>query len=501
MNRTPENVHPWVAQISGKSPTDEGTSSSPQRLLVVIASFGTGHLGYLKKIIRTYQELPMEVKVVVCSEAPKDLGADVEVVVGLPSRNPWSLPFAHKAIFAREADRHDLFVYSEDDIGVSENNIRAFLQATSKLPPDEIAGFLRYEVAESGERYLAEPWGHFHWKPESVRMRGDYAVAEFTNEHAGFYILTQWQLKQAIASGGFLRRPYKGRYSWPETAATDPYTSCGFKKVICITALEDFLVHHLPNRYVKSLPVSLDTFKNQIKALLDILAGLHPATTLCAVEPPHWHNSWQKSFFEAPEEELLRLIPENTQSLLSVGCGWGATERLLNKRGIKITALPLDSVMGATTASDEIDMVYGSLDECFGQLKGRKFDCVILTNLLHLQPKPNELVAKCAAMVREGGGMVFGGPNFDRFPWITKRILNINSFGKLRSFARSGISICGPSSLTPILARSGYKLTATRWINHEVHQRRFAAAGHFSLGRLTARDWLLQAAQIKDTLS
>ena len=170
---------------------NSGQSARRLRLLVAIASYGEGHLVYLRRIIHTYQSMDMDVDVVVLSDAPKELGPKVEVIVGLPSKNPWTLPFAHKAVFAQRVDQYNLFVYSEDDIGVSEGQIRAFLSAAGQLEPEEIAGFLRYEVDGSGKWFVAEPWGHYHWKPESVRQRGTYTIAEFTNEHAGFYILTQ----------------------------------------------------------------------------------------------------------------------------------------------------------------------------------------------------------------------------------------------------------------------------------------------------------------------
>jgi hypothetical protein len=106
--------------------------------------------------------------------------------------------------------------------------------------------------------------GPFHWRPESVRRRGAHLVAEFTNEHSACYLLTKAQLKRAIASGGFLREPYDGQYDMLCSAATDPYTSCGFRKVLGISAIEDFLVHHLPNHYAGKLGLSLEMFKEQI---------------------------------------------------------------------------------------------------------------------------------------------------------------------------------------------------------------------------------------------
>ena len=373
------------------------------RLLVAIASYGEGHLEYLKRIIQTYLKMDIDVHVVVLSEAPKMLGPEVEVLVGLPSKNPWTLPFAHKEVFAQRADQYDLFLYSEDDIGVKESQIHAFMRATERLASDEIAGFLRYEVDESGKWFLTEPWGHYHWKPETTRQRNEYTIAEFTNEHAGFYILTREQLKRAIASGGFLRRPCRGRYNWPETASTDPYTNCGFRKVICISALDEFLVHHMPNRYADGLPVSLAAFREQIQTLIKIRDGLHPAKTLCDVESKNWPSRWQKSYYEIPAEELLKSVPEDAKNVLTIGCGSGALEQKLAQRRMKITTMPLDSVVGDVSARLGFEVVYGSLDECFTNLDGRVFDCVVLTNLLHLQSDPECLVGQCSSLISEGG--------------------------------------------------------------------------------------------------
>jgi 2-polyprenyl-3-methyl-5-hydroxy-6-metoxy-1,4-benzoquinol methylase len=459
-----------------------------RRILVAIASYGEKNLRLLRQIIQTYRSMAFDIHVVVLSEAPKDLGAQVEVVVGLPSRNPWTLPFAHKAIFAQRIEQYDLFVYSEDDIGVTEANILAFLNATPQLEDDEIAGFFRYEVDESGKWYVNEPWKHYHWKPESVRWRGDYTIAEFTNEHAGFYVLTQWQLKRAIASGGFLRGPYKGEYGWPETAATDPYTSCGFRKVICISSLEDFLVHHMSNRYVAGL-VSLDSFKEQIQTLLDIRDGIHPKSTLCAVEST---LGWPKAYYEKPSEELLKLVPDDAQTILSVGCGWGAMEVRLQQRGAKLTALPLDSVIGAAAEREGINMIYGTWKECFRALDGRRFGCVIMTNLLHLQTNPACLLERLGSLVGEGGALVLAEPNFDRIPWFIRCQCGSREFRKLRSYELSGISTCSPGSLARCIRDAGLRVTAVRWLDHTVNKG-YLNGIRIPLGRLMAREWVLQA--------
>ena len=434
--------------------------------------------------------MTMPVDVVVLSDAPKDLGSNVEVVVGLPDKDPWTLPFAHKAIFARRVDQYDLFIYTEDDIGVDEGNIHAFMRATPRLHSDEIAGFLRYEVGQDGKRLLVDAWGHYHWNPASVRQRDGYIVAEFTNEHAGFYILMQAQLKRAIASGGYLHGPSRGRYSLPETAATTPYTHCGFRKVLCISALEEFLVHHMPNRYADGLPVTLAGFKGQIQTLLEIQGGRHPARTLCDVESGLWPTRWQKSYYEQPGPEWL--IPPETATVLSIGCGWGYAEEKWMRRGMHVTAIPLDSVIGVVAERRGIKVIHGTWEESFRALRGCSFDTVILSNLLHLQQSPEDIVERAARFVREGGSLVLSGINFERIPWRLRRICGIGEFRKLRSFDRGGICLCGPKSLGKCIARAGLRIADTVWLNHAIDGGLQRWNG-ISLGQATAREWVLRA--------
>jgi 2-polyprenyl-3-methyl-5-hydroxy-6-metoxy-1,4-benzoquinol methylase len=467
------------------------------RLLVGIASFGEKNLEFLKRIIRNYQNLPMDVDVVVFSNQPKDLGSSVKVIVGLPSKDPWSLPFAHKAYFAQNVDRYDLFIYSEDDMEVTEKNIHAFLQATPELKPQEIAGFLRYEMDESGNCSLPEVHGSFHWKPDSVKRRGAYTIAEFTNEHAALYLLTRDQLQQVIASGGFLRKPCKGRYDMLCTAATDPYTNCGFRKVICISVLGDFLIHHLSNRYTGHLGVSMSALKNQVGTLMEIANHQHPANTLSGANPIPSDTGWLKLYYEKPSEDMLRLVPAGVKTVLSVGCGCGATEARLKQRGMEVTAIPLDSVIGAEAARQGIKVVHTTLDECIKRLEGQQFDCVLIRDLLHLQKNPGQLLEIGSRFVAKGGVLMLAGPNFDRLPWLIRRKFGMDGFDKLRSFESSGLSICVPRTLTRQIKNAGLRIKDVCWMNHDFG-RGFLSGKGINLGKFTARDWILRACRCVD---
>ena len=477
------------------SPTPGASSSLHNlhrvRVLVAIASFGEKNLEFLRKIICGYRNMAMDVHLVVNSEAPKNLDAGVKVIVGLPARNPHSLPFAHKRIFLENIDRYDLFVYSEDDIGVKEQSIHAFLRVTADLEPDEIAGHFRYEIGQDGTVYLPDVQEQFHWKPESVRRRGSYTVAEFTNEHAGFYMLTQSQLRRAIASGGYLCSPYEGRYGMLETAATDPYTCCGFRKVICISALDEFLIHHMPNRYVGVMGIPLTAFREQIQTLSDIQNGICQATRLCEVEPKVLQRNWFKSYYGDPDQELLRLVPNDAATILSVGCGWGATEVKLKLRGSRVTALPLDSVIGASVASQEIEVVSGTLAECSRSLSGRRFDCVLMSNLLHLLPDPWSVLREYANLVGKGGVFIIAGYNFDFLPHLLKRRVGIGDYRKLRDFNQSGIHPQGIAMVKREIQHAGFRIECLRWFDAVLPQR-LVHLRHWP-GQLTKRNWIIKA--------
>ena len=293
------------------------------RMLVAIASHGEKNLGYLRKIMAAYLALDAEVKLVVVSNIPKDLGPDVKVVVGLPGKNPWTLPFAHKKIFAQAVEEHDLFVFSEDDMGIGERNILAFLEVAPHLASDEIAGYIRYEEDAKGNKTLPEVHGASRWDLSSVAQRGPYAVAEFTNEHAGYYILTQAQLRRAIASGGFLNEPYSAKYGLPETAATDPYTCCGFRKVVCISALDDFLIHHMANRYVGQLGIPLEDFKSQAETLISVRKGAFPASSLCPVDSKLPRQKWSKDLYRKADDRVYSFCRETAPAFFAWAAAGG----------------------------------------------------------------------------------------------------------------------------------------------------------------------------------
>jgi SAM-dependent methyltransferase len=252
----------------------------------------------------------------------------------------------------------------------------------------------------------------------------------------------------------------------------------------------------MSNLYVSRHGISLAEFQQQVQALLKIADGVHPRSTLGPVEPKVFQPLYSKSFYEKPREDILRMVPGDARSILSIGCGWGAVEAELQHRGVKVTALPLDSVIGVAAGRLGLEVVNGSLTECLDALGERRFDCVLISDLLHLQENPAHFLERCSRFVTQGGAFVIGGPNFNRAPNLVKRVLGVDGHQRLRSYEESGISLCGPATVAGHLKSAGFCVRDVRWLSHALPGKRLGRC-RISLGSLTAKEWVVRARRIR----
>ncbi len=383
------------------------------RVLVAIPSYGVRNNVYLSRLLKAYRAMTHDVDVIVLSDMPRDLGPKVEVVSGRPGKDPRSLPFAHKQILADRLDDYDLFIYSEDDTLIEQRNIDAFLEMTEVLPSHQIAGFLRYEEDAAGRRYCSTIHSVFHWLPDSVQSIGPHVFARFTNDHAAAYILTQDQLRRAIASGGFLVAPHQGRYDLLCSAATDPYTQCGFHKVICISRFDDFLLHHLSNRYVGSMGLAFDELRAQTDALLRGARDGKMRRTLFPVVTRPNRTDWDMRYYETPRADVLAEIPAAARQVLSVGCGAGGTEAVLVEKGIRVVGIPVDMIIAESAKMRGIELTPPDLHVALDRLSGERFDSILLLHVLPYIREPQWLLKTCVDRLIDEGRILAVVPNFE----------------------------------------------------------------------------------------
>lgn len=432
------------------------------KILVAIASYGSRNDAYLARLLQEYRSMSFEIDIVVLSNAPKaGLPADIEVAIGLPISNPWSLPFAHKPIFEARLADYDLFIYSEDDTLVTQANVEAFLWATSVLEPDEIAGFMRSEQGPDGSLYFSTIHNHYHWAADSVRRRGGETFAHFTNEHGACYVLTQDQLRRAIASGGFSVPPHEGKYDMLVSAATDPYTQCGFTKLLCISRIEQFTCSHLTNKYVGQTGVHERIVRTQFDAMMAMEPSASASATSLPVQSKLPGTRWIKSYYEPARTELADQFPVSARRVLSIGCGWGSTEEALVQRGLDVTAVPLDPIIGRVAAQRGVRIVSCPLGELPARLAGETFDVVLVTGLIQLLDHPVSLLAAAAGLLSDDGVIIATFPNLSHATVLWRRLAGHPAFRGLGDFDRSGIHTTSPSLVRRWLKKAGLRLEHT----------------------------------------
>lgn len=462
------------------------------KILVAIANYGSGSRQYVDQVLDTYRQMSHDVDLVILSNIPKDMGEDVEVKVGLPSKNPWSLPFGHKQLFADRIEQYDLFIYSEDDILVSEHAIDSFVQASGDMKPDEITGFMRVEYDAEGQVSYDMVHSFYRWDPRTVRERNGEVYAWLSNEHAAAYILTRDQLQHCIDSGGFLVEPYEHRYDLLCTAATDPYTSCGMTKLLNISRVEDFFVHHLPNKYVGIYGIDAKAMAIQFDALNKIAHGELAAEVMIEVENRLPASRGSKMVYAKPDEALLNAIPAKASDLLVIGAGHGDLERELMSRGHRVTAVPVDSVIGYVLESHGIEVLPADINKSTQQLEGREFDALVFPETLHLFEDPVAVLKAYQPFLRQGGQLSIALPNTGDAKVLAKRLKGDPGYQSLGDYQTTGTHHTTRSNICRWVKQAGYTGVQATGVMTEKRQKMDRLSLGLATGLLADR-WLVQA--------
>ena len=443
--------------------------SSRPRLLVAIANHGHKNTDYCRHLIDQYRALPFDATIVVLSDTAKQYGSDVEVRIGAPSANPWSLPFAHRPLFVDEAENFDFFIYTEDDTEILHHHLELFVEATMHLPDDKVLGFIRYEKDDVGTVRYSTVHHSYRWIPQSVTRAGRHTFAEYTNTHAGAYVLTQSQLKRCIASGGYALEPHDQNYDMLVSAATDPYTQCGLTKVICLTDLRHNSLHHMPNAYLGKIGVEAEEFECQVEQLLaasadggETAGNSHLTSQLFdpSTSVPGRDHPWDKQFYEPLRPQLLEAVPGDAVSILSVGCERGLNEAALVESGMAVTGIPIDGVIASSAARRGIEVTDADLDRALGQLEGRQFDVVLFNRSLSYFPRPVEVLRRISPLISSSGSVIVCFENMAELGIVRSRLRRAAIQVRRDGFEGAGIHWTSPSTVSSWLTNADYQVDA-----------------------------------------
>jgi hypothetical protein len=351
-------------------------------MLVGIVNFGRKNDSYLRLVLDGYRSMPWKADIVVLSNEPKSLPHGVELRVLSVPQEPMHFPMhLRQLLYDRHAD-YDLFAGTEDDVLLLPVHAKAFLECAEFMGTADVPGFLRYEIGTSGLS-VHDMHAHFWWDLDSVRKFGPWAMAQPTNLHSAAYLLTREHLEKAVASGHFLDCPVRTRdYGLLEESTTHLYTHCGLRKWVPIDRLDDFLLHHLPNKYIGRLGVPLDEITKLVAPLSSIACGeSEPRCLFPSDSSPLRPKCFEPVRYEEIRGDLLAFVPKSVSSILWFGSTSGATELELQKAGIRVTCVPMDSVHEHLLREKGLDVTEPRLHPISLE-RGAKFDAIILPGIL-----------------------------------------------------------------------------------------------------------------------
>ena len=86
-------------------------------------------------------------------------------------------------------------------------------------------------------------------------------------------------------------------------------------------------VPHLSNRYAGKGSSAAEDFYSQLRALAEDQQKRQAKDDAVPGGNQAFHTHWSKNFYEPCQDKLIELVPAGARTVLSVGCGWGETER------------------------------------------------------------------------------------------------------------------------------------------------------------------------------
>lgn len=266
-----------------------------KKILVTIANYGINQEKELKKVLSEFNSFQKyEIRIILLTTHKLNLGNYKKLKINqeiYPLSIKKNLPKQSLKYILKNKKKYDLFIYTENDMLLTEKTIDYFLEYSKKLKKTKfIPGFIRYELNSNKEVLLVDLypediinkylflkliWKLFPRVFNKLQKRYQKKMIigkikevkgikyfEPQNMHQGSFVLTSKHL-EILTKKKIKMKKYCGPL---ETFASFPYHKNKFIKIIPIKDFEKSLIHHLPNKYLFSRElISKNKFEEMLK--------------------------------------------------------------------------------------------------------------------------------------------------------------------------------------------------------------------------------------------
>lgn len=122
-----------------------------------------------------------------------------------------------------------------------------------------------------------------------------------------------------------------------------------------------------------------------------------------------------QDYFGHLRTDVLELVPEGVQRVLSLGCGGGRTEAELVKKGAHVLGIEPFEPAARAAESRGLEVLIGDSDSTVDALAGRTFDCLIYADVLEHIRDPEAVLAAHVPLLEPGGALILSVPNFRNY--------------------------------------------------------------------------------------
>jgi hypothetical protein len=237
------------------------------------------------------------------------------------------------------------------------------------------------------------------------------------------------------------------------SAATDIYTRCGMKRLLCIDRIFDFVLPHLPNKYTSRMGLPAVEMEWQLDALRKIHAGELPKDEMVNPETQFPSAFGSKSLREDPDPILSELIADINGLILIWGSGDGKAEQGLCSPDRRVGVIAVNAVMAECCRRRGL-LVFGAGSTLPSRPEAAA-DAVVMEDILHLVEDPAKLLAQLRGWLKSSGRLVIRVPNFRDVRMIRRRWENPGYRLPLTREA-AGVTAFTPDELESIVSNAGF---------------------------------------------
>jgi SAM-dependent methyltransferase len=173
---------------------------------------------------------------------------------------------------------------------------------------------------------------------------------------------------------------------------------------------------------------------------------------------------------------VVSLVPKKARTVLSIGCGSGATESRLVERGLRVVGIALDTVICTSAAPKGVDIVLGDAATARAALGAERFDCVLYQNVIHLFPDPIEALALFTEVMSPDGVALIQTPNMLQYRAIWRYFRSIKHVRDIKDYKATGLHFCPIGRVQHWCREAGLRITKIV----PIHNKHIGSIGRFA---------------------